>query len=118
LKEQKQMISGNMADILSNIYLGYSLVWYHHHFKGDDILREECIKYLMQDTEYKMNLIISNYPITFSYFTGGSKAFDILPTSWVNVLLFSGPLCNLIEDAGFTGISSSGISLGFSFIIN
>lgn len=63
--KQKQMISGNMADILSNLYLGYSLIWYHHHFEGDDILREECIDYLMQDTEYKMNLIISNYPNSF-----------------------------------------------------
>jgi len=63
--KQKQMISGNMADILSNLYLGYSLIWYHHNFKGDEILREECLDYLMQEVEYKMNLIISNYPILF-----------------------------------------------------
>ena len=63
--KQKQMISGNMADVLSDIYLGYSLVWYHHHFSSDNSLREECIEYLMQDAEYKMNLIISNYPILF-----------------------------------------------------
>lgn len=29
--KSKQMISGNMADILSNLYLGYSVIWYHHH---------------------------------------------------------------------------------------
>jgi acyl-CoA dehydrogenase len=29
--KSKQMISGNMSDILSNLYLGYSLIWYHHH---------------------------------------------------------------------------------------
>ena len=63
--KQKQMISGNMADILSNIYLGYSLIWYHHHNNDDIFLRDECINYLMQDAEYKINLIISNYPITF-----------------------------------------------------
>jgi acyl-CoA dehydrogenase len=63
--KQKQMISGNMADVLSDIYLGYSLVWYHHHFSGHNNLKEECIEYLMQDAEYKMNLIISNYPISF-----------------------------------------------------
>jgi len=62
--KQKQMISGNMADILSNIYLGYSLVWYHHHYpQQNNILRDECIKYLIQEAEYKMNLLISNYPI-------------------------------------------------------
>ena len=60
--KQKQMISGNMADILSNLYLSYSLIWYH--FDKNNILRDECINYLMQDAEYKMNLIISNYPIS------------------------------------------------------
>jgi len=63
--KQKQMISGNMADILSNLYLGYSLLWYNHHFDSDNILSEQCIDYLMRDTEYKINLIISNYPILF-----------------------------------------------------
>jgi len=61
----KQMISGNMADILSNIYLSYSLLWYHHHHKDKSILflRDECINYLMDELDYKMNLIINNYPI-------------------------------------------------------
>jgi acyl-CoA dehydrogenase len=63
--KQKQMISGTMADILSNIYLGYSLVWYHHNYEGDAILRDECLNYLMQETEQKMNLVIHNYPLTF-----------------------------------------------------
>ena len=63
--KSKQMISSNMADILSNIYLGYSLVWYNHHFssKSNLFLTQESINYLMDELEYKMNLIISNYPI-------------------------------------------------------
>jgi acyl-CoA dehydrogenase len=67
--KSKQMISGNMADILSNIYLGYSLVWYHQHFidKNNDktylFLRNQCIDLLMNELEYKMNLVIENYPI-------------------------------------------------------
>ena len=65
--KSKQMISGNMSDILSNLYLGYSLIWYHYHHhddKNDDInfLRDECLQYLNNEIEYKMNLIISNYP--------------------------------------------------------
>ena len=61
----KQMISGNMADILSNLYLSYSLIWYHHHFsdKSTLFLRDESINYLMNELDYKMNLIIENYPI-------------------------------------------------------
>jgi acyl-CoA dehydrogenase len=61
--KQKQMISGNMADILSNLYLGYSLVWYHHHHDNFHLLRNSCLNYLLQEAEGKMNLIISNYSI-------------------------------------------------------
>jgi acyl-CoA dehydrogenase len=61
--KSKQMISGNMADILSNIYLGYSLVWYHSHFIQNNELKNLCIEYLNNEIEYKMNLIIENYPI-------------------------------------------------------
>jgi hypothetical protein len=51
-----------MSDLLSNIYLGYSLVWYHHHFKNNE-LKDICLNYLNNEIEYKMNLIIDNYPI-------------------------------------------------------
>jgi acyl-CoA dehydrogenase len=61
--KSKQMISGNMSDILSNIYLGYSLVWYHNHFLQNNELKENCIEYLNNEIEHKMNLIIQNYPI-------------------------------------------------------
>ena len=64
--KSKQMISGNMADLLSNIYLGYSLVWYHHHHLKNlqnNELKDICIEYLNNEIEYKMNLIIQNYPI-------------------------------------------------------
>lgn len=62
--KQKQMISGTMADILSNLYLGYSLLWYDHHYCSEPLLRDECMKYLMLDTEQKINSIIFNYPIS------------------------------------------------------
>jgi acyl-CoA dehydrogenase len=67
--KSKQMISGNMADILSNLYLGYSLIWYHHHFKNNsnDLLKNESIDYLMNELEHKMNLVIENYPIQMFY---------------------------------------------------
>lgn len=61
--KQKQMLSGNMADIVSNLYLSYSLVWYQHHFGTDSLLKDECQKYLLLETEHKINLVIANYPI-------------------------------------------------------
>ena len=63
--KSNQMLSGNMADILSNLYLGYSLLWYHHHYEKQSniFLRNECIDYLMNELDYKMNLVIENYPV-------------------------------------------------------
>ena len=78
--KSKQMISGNMADILSNLYLGYGLIWYHHHFKSNILLRNECIDLLMNELEYKMNLIIENYPIKVLYpFLYPLKSTQIFP---------------------------------------
>ena len=62
--KSKQMISGNMADALSNIYLSYGLMWYHLHNASLPIaLRERCLEYLLNDAENKMNMVISNYPV-------------------------------------------------------
>jgi hypothetical protein len=65
--KSKQMISGNMSDILSNLYLSYSVLWYHHHYQEADttLLRDECIDRLLNELDYKMNLVIENYPIPF-----------------------------------------------------
>jgi acyl-CoA dehydrogenase len=64
--KSKQMISGNMSDILSNLYLSYSVLWYYKHYlynnEINNSLRDECINYLMNELDYKMNLIIENYP--------------------------------------------------------
>lgn len=65
--KSKQMIAGNMSDILSNLYLSYSVLWYHKHYlcvnDTNVLLRDGCINCLMNEVDYKMNLIISNYPI-------------------------------------------------------
>jgi acyl-CoA dehydrogenase len=63
--KSKQMISGYMADILSNLYLIYSLIWYQHHYHNESslILTKYCTDILMNDIEYKINLVIENYPI-------------------------------------------------------
>jgi len=63
--KSKQMLSGNMSDIVSNIYLSYSILWYHHHFLKNkhDIVKEKSINYLLKEIEDKLNLIIDNYPI-------------------------------------------------------
>ena len=80
--KSKQMISGNMSDILSNLYLSYSVLWYytHHQYMSETnaFLRDECIHYLMNELDYKMNLVIENYPLP-----------------WLRVLIY--PLRNTIS---------------------
>ncbi len=62
--KSEQMISGNMADILSNIYLAESVIWYHNNFatKVPKCIMDYCIDRLCQEAEEKINLVISNYP--------------------------------------------------------
>jgi acyl-CoA dehydrogenase len=61
----KQMLSGNMSDILSNIYLSHSILWYHHHYLNNNhtLLKDETIQYLLSEIDNKINLVINNYPI-------------------------------------------------------
>jgi alkylation response protein AidB-like acyl-CoA dehydrogenase len=62
--KSEQMISGNMADILSNIYLAESVIWYHNNCGKaiPDELTNYCIDKLSEDSERKLNLVIHNYP--------------------------------------------------------
>lgn len=62
--KSEQMISGNMADILSNIYLAESVIWYHNNFASTapKCIMEYCIDRLCLEAEEKINLVISNYP--------------------------------------------------------
>lgn len=77
----KQMISGNMADALSSIYLSYGLTWYHlHNSSLPFALRERCLEYLLNDAENKMNMVISNYPMRMlSIFLRPLKSSVVLP---------------------------------------
>jgi acyl-CoA dehydrogenase len=61
--KSEQMISGHMADILSNIYLAKSVIWYHNNNKNlPDEIKDYCIDKLCSEAEMKINLVISNHP--------------------------------------------------------
>jgi acyl-CoA dehydrogenase len=62
--KSEQMISGAMADILSNIYLAQSLIWYHNN-SAQNIpveIKEYCLDKLCSEAEENINLVIENYP--------------------------------------------------------
>ena len=58
-----QIISGHMADILSNIYLANCLEWYGIHFLNNSKIIDIFKDRLCHEAELKLNLIIDNYPI-------------------------------------------------------
>ena len=61
--KSKQMLSGTMADILSNIYLAHALIWYHNNYTENiDEVKNFCLNNLLNDAEQKINLVIDNYP--------------------------------------------------------
>ena len=65
--KKNQIISAHMADILSNIYMSYSLLYFQNQrkIKGIEIINDYCIDYLCDEAEFKMNFIIENYPFLF-----------------------------------------------------
>jgi acyl-CoA dehydrogenase len=92
--KSEQMISGQMADILSNIYLAQSLIWYHNNYANNipTEIRDYCINKLCNEAEQKINLVINNYPIPsvklllkptqykviYDEFKNENKIYDIL----------------------------------------
>jgi hypothetical protein len=54
------MLSADMADILSNLYLAHSVKWYHKHHKISKKLTEYCVERLCQENQRSFNRIIEN----------------------------------------------------------
>ena len=47
--KKNQSISGDMADILSNLYLAHSIVWYENKNNVSSFMKDYCIKRLMYE---------------------------------------------------------------------
>ncbi len=59
--KKNQSISADMANILSNLYLAYSVKWYHKHFSTSEILTKYCIERLLRENDLLFNRVIDNY---------------------------------------------------------
>ena len=59
----EQFLSANMADIFSNLYLAYSVLWFEKNNNISKILSEYCINRLLNENQYLFNKIINNAPI-------------------------------------------------------
>ena len=62
--KEKQFISGKMADILSNLYLAYSIEWYGLHHSIPKYWTDYCIQRLCDENKAHFNLVIDNYSFT------------------------------------------------------
>ena len=60
--KSNQTISALMADIMSNIYLANSVIYYTNEEGGDERIGAYCLYRLAIDTSDKINSVIFNYP--------------------------------------------------------
>ena len=58
--KSKQLLSADMADILSNLYLAHSVQWYHNNHHASEELTNYCIERLCQENQRIFNRIIDN----------------------------------------------------------
>ena len=58
--KKEQMLSGDMADIFSNIYLALSVEYYHRENNISKTLSDYIVKRLILENELKVNKIIDN----------------------------------------------------------
>lgn len=56
----EQMLSGDMADIFSNLYLAKSTFYYHKHYEASEKLTMYVTKRLMNENQAKINKVIDN----------------------------------------------------------
>jgi len=65
--KKNQSLSSDMAEILSNLYLGYGVKWYHTHHNISDKLTRYCLDRLCYENTIIINRIIDNYPNKLRY---------------------------------------------------
>tara|TARA_A100001015_G_scaffold155059_2_gene172075 strand:- start:5611 stop:7572 length:1962 start_codon:yes stop_codon:yes gene_type:complete len=59
----EQYISGDMADIFSNLYLAHSMRWFQAELKISDVLSTYCINRLINENQIAINRILNSYSL-------------------------------------------------------
>ena len=71
--KSQQMLSADMADILSNLYLAHSVAWFHKQHKVSKDLTLYCINRLCQENQHIINRVINNQPLQLKFLLGHMK---------------------------------------------
>lgn len=76
--KKEQFLSADMADIFSNLYLSYSVLWQYNNYKTSSILTNYCIDRLLNENQMIINKIIDNsnllYKIPIIHLKGSIKS--------------------------------------------
>ncbi len=71
--KKNQSLSGDMADILSNLYLAHSIIWYEDNFNVSTVLRDYCVNRLLNENRVLFNRVIDNYPSSLRFLLKNMK---------------------------------------------
>lgn len=66
--KKNQFISGDMAQLLSNLYLAHSVTWYHTQNPVSSKLTDYCVNRLLEENQVLINRVIDNYPSVLRVF--------------------------------------------------
>jgi len=58
--KREQFLSADMADILSNLYLGYAVKWYQQNHKVSKKLTNYCLERLVVENQHLINRVVDN----------------------------------------------------------
>ena len=67
--KREQMLSGKMSDILSNLYLGHSVLWYHKQRNIPVDFTKYCVKRINYENSLIFNEILRNLSLYEKMFT-------------------------------------------------
>ena len=60
--KSNQMLSGHMADIISNIYIAHSFIWYSKQNNIPQNIRDHFLTKINYETQELINKVVDNYP--------------------------------------------------------
>ena len=58
--KSEQFLSADMADIFSNLYLAYSVLWYQEQYNVSKVLTEYCVERLCNENQKIINRVVDN----------------------------------------------------------
>ena len=58
--KREQFLSADMADIMSNLYLGYAVMWYQENHKVSKKLTNYCLERLVVENQNLINRVVDN----------------------------------------------------------